>query len=240
MDKVDNPVFDDLFDAGAPKVLDGSHSRDEPPVDRGRWPVSVVAFPPEAVREQFGSWTQATVERAGRGHFHTGGPDTAHLTVRALERYRETAAATDPVAAVWRTAMERAAADTEPIRLLFTGLTLTRSGVLAQLEPVDHAAWELMARLRRELGSEAWLEDGWMKRNIWYASLLHFADRVADPEGLVDWVRANRRIEPVEFMISSLSLVRFRHRQLDGEQAMVPETWCTASLQSPSTEEEIG
>lgn len=222
-----NPVFDSLFDTGGPAVIAGTHQRDAPPVDGGRWPVSVVAFPPDPMRGRLARWAQEAVRWAGPGHFRTGGRDSVHLTVRALERYREDAASTDPVVAVWRSAMERTATATAPVGLRFTGLTVTRSGLLAQLEPDDHTAWDLMDRLRIELGSEAWLEDGWMKRNIWYASLLHFADDIADPNGLVDWVRDHRRIEPESFTIDSISLVRFRHRVVGGEQAMVPQTWCT-------------
>lgn len=227
MINVGNPVFDRLFDSGHRDVLAGTHQRDTPPVDGGRWPVSVVAFPPGRMRDRFVEWTRSAVERAGTGHFRIGGRDAVHLTVRALERYREAAAPSDPIVAVWRAAMERTASATAPIRLAFTGLTLTRSGLLAQLEPTDDTAWELMDRLRTELGSESWLEDGWMKRNIWYASLLHFADDIADAAGLVDWVRDHRRIDPEPFTIDAISLVRFRHRRTTGGQAMVPETWCT-------------
>ena len=229
-----NPVFDQLFETGAPEVLAGTHHQDAPPVDGGRWPVSITAFPPDEIRNRLATWLDAAVRHAGPGHFRTGGCDAVHLTIRALERYREAAAPTEPIVDLWRGAMERTAVATTAIRLLFTGFTVTRSGVLAQLEPVDDSAWELMDRLRTELGSEAWLEDGWMKRNIWYASLLHFADEIADPAGLVDWVAEHRSIEPVAFMINSMSLVRFRHRRDEGGQAMVPETWCTVPFAGTS------
>lgn len=101
---------------------------------------------------------------------------------------------------LWRSALERTSKAIAPFRLRHTGLTLTRSDVLAQLEPVDNA------------------------------SLLHFADEIADPDGLVDWVSAHRSIEPVEFMINSPALVRFRHRGRGVDQAMVPGTWCTVPL----------
>lgn len=228
--RIANLVFDRLFEAGAPEVLAGTHRCEAPPVDGGRWPVSVIARPPDKMRDRFERWTRRALRCAGKGHFVTGLRDGVHITIRALEPYRDAAAATDPIVGTWLRAMNRAACATAPIRLAFTGLTLSRSGVLAQLEPVDDAAWALMDRLREELGAEAWFEEGWMKRNIWYATLLHFADQVADQPGLISWVRDHRTVEPVEFVINSIELVRFRHRwtsakKHDRQQLMQPETW---------------
>lgn len=222
-----NPVFDTLFEKGSAAVLEGSHQRDEPPVDGGRWPVTVVARAPEDVRELMESLMREALGLAGPGHFVTGRADSVHLTIRALEPYREAAAASDPVVADWRAAMERTASATAPFRLVLTGLTLTPAGVMAQLETTDDAPWQLMDRLGAELGELAWYEDGWMRRNIWYSSLVHFAHDLADARALVDWVSARRDLEPVEFTVDHLALVRSRYVEdpARGERLMRPESW---------------
>ena len=46
-----NPVYDRLYADAVPALLAGDHRQDGPPVDGGRWPVSVVGIPDEPTRE---------------------------------------------------------------------------------------------------------------------------------------------------------------------------------------------
>lgn len=229
-----NPLFDRLFDEAVPHILAGTHRRDAPPVDGGRWPVTVLARPPLPVRAHLESLMHEAARLAGHRHFRTGRADSVHLTIRALEPFRAAADVGDPVVRGWSGALARTAAAAASFRLIVTGLTLTSGGVLAQVETHDDRPWELMERLRAELGDLAWFEDG-MRRDIWYCSLLHFTHGVADPEGLVEWVRARRTMTPVSFEVSSIELVRFRHTSL-GELGhyMRPETWATVPLGRPA------
>lgn len=233
--RVRNPVFDELFEAALPAVLDGTHQRDEPPVDGGRWPVTVVARPPQHVRAALERLMRETLAHAGCGHFVTGRQDSVHLTIRALEPYREAATPTDPVVRRWCEAMGRAAGVTPPLRFAVTGVTLSRAGVMAQVETVDDEPWRFMDRLREELGDLAWFEDQWMRRNIWYATLVHFTGDIVDPCGLIDWVGDHRTIETLDFTLAEVELVRSRHVRRDpadptSEQLMRPETWFTVPL----------
>lgn len=207
-----NPVFDRLLEGSVDVVLRGEHQRDEPPTEGGRWPVTVVCVPPQAIRARLDGLMREALVHAGPGHFLTGRPDSSHVTVRALEPYRDAAAPTDAVTSDWLAALVRAARSTPPLEFRLTGVTLTRGGVMAQLETVDDEPWAFMHRLRDELGSLAWYEDQWMERNIWYATLVHFAAPLLDAKGLVDWVGRHRAIEPVEFIVDAASLVRSRHR----------------------------
>jgi hypothetical protein len=84
-----NPVFDRLFGDAVPALLAGTHRRDEPPVDGGRWPVSVVCLPDARAREVLAGVMREASAFAGPGHFETGRSDASHVTVRALEPYRE-------------------------------------------------------------------------------------------------------------------------------------------------------
>lgn len=115
-------VFDRLFDAAVPALLDGTHRQDQPPVDGGRWPVSVACVPDTSVRR---------VLAAG--------------CTRA----------------------------THPVRMRLSGVTLSTGAVMAQAEPVD-------------------------------------------------------------FLLDSLSLVRFSYRQANGTRVMAMEPWHTVPLQEPS------
>lgn len=222
-----NPVFDRLLETAVPKALSGTHQQDVPPTDGGRWPVTVVCVPPLTVRRRLEELMREAVGLAGPGHFLTGRIDTSHLTVRALEPYRDAAAPTDPATGDWIAALGRAAAATPPLRFRLTGLTLTTVGVMAQVEPLDDEPWRFMRRLRTELGPLAWYEDAWMERNIWYANVLHFAAPIREAAGLVDWVVQHREIEPVDFSVGAADLVRSRHTRLGDEQFMAMESWTT-------------
>lgn len=222
-----NPVFDRLFESSVGVVLRGGHERDEPPAEGGRWPVTIVCVPPQAIRARLDALMREALVHTGPGHFLTGRPDSSHLTVRALEPYRDAAAPTDAVTSDWLAALVRAARSTPPLELRLTGVTLTRGGVMAQVEAVGDEPWAFMRRLRDELGSLAWYEDQWMERNIWYATLVHFGAPILDAKGLVDWVGRHRGIEPVEFIVDAASLVRSRHRWDEDEQFMAMELWHT-------------
>lgn len=220
-----NPVFDRLYDDAVPALLAGDHRQDEPPVDGGRWPVSVVGIPDEPAREVLAGVMREALTFAGPGHFETGRMDASHLTVRALEPYREAAAAEDPLTAEWVAALEEVGRECRPVRLRLTGVTLTSSAVMVQAEPVGDEPWELMRRLRAALGPLAWFEDQWGERDIWYASVVHFAAPVLDARGLVDWASARRSSLAHDVVLDALTLTRFRYSESDGGRHMAMEPW---------------
>jgi hypothetical protein len=226
-----NPVFSRLFHEAAPALLSGTHRRDSPPVDGGRWPVSVIARPPLPVRSRLEAIMGEAVRYAGPSHFRTGLRDSAHITIRALEPFRAAATEEDPVVPEWERALRATAAATSPFSLTFTGITLTTGGVLAQLESQDERPWQLLDRFRLQLGDLAWFEDQWMRRNIWYCSLLHFTTDLVDPAGLIDWATATRQCSPLAIEVTALELIRFRHETLgQGGQVMRPESWLEVPL----------
>jgi len=226
-----NPVFDQLFTEAAPALLSGIHRRDFPPREGGRWPASVIARPPVFLRARLEAIMGEVLRYAGTGHFRTGLRDSAHITIRALEPFRAAASADDPIVVQWERALRATSAATPPFALTFTGITLSTGGVLAQLEPEDERPWRLLDRLRSELGELAWFEDQWMRRNIWYCSLLHFTTDIVDPVGLIDCVTAMRECSPLTFEVAALELVRFRHTTM-GERGhlMRPESWLEVPL----------
>ena len=96
---------------------------------------------------------------------------------------------------------------------------------MVQAEPVDDQPWELMRRLRSALGPLAWFEDQGHQRDIWYASVLHFAAPVRDAHGLIAWARARRSCLAHDIELDALTLTRFRYRVTDEERLMAMEPW---------------
>lgn len=223
-----NEVFDRLYEEGRAAVLSGSHRQDEPPEDGGRWPVTVVAIPPISTRATLERWMTEACEFAGPGHFLTGRADASHVTIRALEAYREAAHPDEACVSAWTSAMREAARDTAPLRLHLTGVTLAVGSVMAQLETVDDAPWAFMKRLRATLGDHAWFEDQSGRRDIWYVNILHLAAPITDPAGLVRWVEAHREVDAGEVLLDSVSLVRYRYQSSPDARLMAMEPWFTA------------
>lgn len=235
-------VFDRLLDEAEPALLAGTHRRETPPVDGGRWPVSIVAVPDADTRELLAGLMADAERHAGPGHLRTGRTDASHLTLRALEPYRHAAAPDDAVADGWRAALAVVGRTCGPAAVRLTGVTLTTGGVLVQAEPVDGRAWDLMRVLGEALGPLGWLEAGGPGRDIWYASVLHLADDVRDPAGLVKWARHHRACLDHEVVVDRLTLTRYRHTtdagtdagRRGGEQHMALEAWHEVALEGPA------
>ncbi len=225
-----NPVFDRLFDDAVPALLAGTHRQDEPPVDGGRWPVSVVCIPDEQVRRVLAGVMHEALAFAGPGHFETGRPDASHFTVRALEPYRHAASPGDPITDTWVAALAQVGLESPPLTLRLTGVTLSTSGVIVQVEPVGTEPWELMRRVRTALGTQAWFEDQGQQRDIWYSTVLHFAAPVRDAPGLIDWARARRASLAHDVVIDALTLTRFRYREAAEKRHMAMERWHCVDL----------
>jgi hypothetical protein len=214
--------YDELFAEAVPLIMDQRHRREVPPVDGGRWPVSVLADLDPALARSLDSLTEAVVELAGPGHFQTGRAGAAHVTVRALEFYRELVPDGDPVIARYVRALRAAAARTTSFSAVITGLTLTPTGVLAGVGTGTDELHEFSATLADELGDDAWLERDHHPRTLRHVSVLHFGAPIVRPAALVDWVADRRRTELGATMINTVDLVRFRHHRSADRQLMRP------------------
>nr|WP_300046550.1 hypothetical protein [uncultured Nocardioides sp.] len=225
-----NPVFDRLMGEAVPALLAGAHRQDRRPLDGGRWPVSVVCVPDEQTRDVLAAVMDEALTHAGPRHFATGRVDASHFTVRALEPYREAANPGEPIADAWKAAVDEVGRASPRIRLRLTGVTLSVGGVLVQAEPVDNGPWELMRQLRAALGPLAWFEEQGHQRDIWYASVVHFAAPVVDPEGLIAWAEERRSSVQHDIVLDSVTLARFRYRTAGDEHFMAMEPWHTVDL----------
>ena len=187
----------------------------------------MVCVPDEQARDVLGEFMAEALFHTGPGHFDTGRADASHLTVRALEPYREAAGPADEISGRWIAALHQVGRESPPIRLRLTGVTLSVSAVMVQAEPLDDAPWELMRRLGAALGPLGWFEG---QRDIWYASVVHFAAPVLDPLGLVRWAEERRRSLSHDLVLDSLTLARFRYCANGGRRRMAMEPWHSVSL----------
>ncbi|TDU90672.1 hypothetical protein EV138_4264 [Kribbella voronezhensis] len=195
------------------------------PEEGGRWPVSVVLRPAAGgvLSQNLDALTREAADLAGPGHWHTGQPGSAHLTVRALEWYRAIVDPEEPAIHRYRAAMERAAAECGPARIEVVGLTLTDRTVMAAAVALDDQVDLFLDRLAEELGTDAWLELPYGRRDIWYVNLIHFTTDIAEPAALIDWIAAHREHSLGAETIAAAELVRFHHAAHSERPYMRPE-----------------
>jgi hypothetical protein len=214
-----------LYEGAVPLIAAGRHRRDTVPEEGGRWPVSVVLRPAAdgLLSKRLDELTREAADLAGPGHWHTGLPGSAHLTVRALEWYRAVVDPAEPVIHRYRAAMERAAAGCGPARVEVVGLTLTDRTVMAAAVAVDDQADLFLDRLAEELGPDGWHEHPYGRRDLWYVNLIHFTTDIAEPAALIDWVAAHREHPIGTETIPAAELVRFHHTADPERPHMRPE-----------------
>lgn len=218
MDAAFRRTFDQLCAPGYEAVCTGSHVQGGPPAEGGRWGLSVIASLDPVAGGLLDRWASQAGALAGEKHWRTGATGAAHVTVRALQQHRAGVDARDPFAARCAGAVVRAATGAGPVVFEVRGLAISPACVLACLYPVDDAAGRLAGAVRRELGpDDGWLEESYT-RTIWYSSLLHFTGGIDDAQGLAQWVRTRRDIDPVRVTATSVQLVTFDY---DGYR-MVP------------------
>jgi hypothetical protein len=125
--------------------------------------------------------------------------------------------------------MQFAASRCGPVALNVTGLTLTLGSVMAAAKPADEEADRFMDALKEELEQDAWLEADF-RRDIWYLNVLHFANDIAYPDRLVEWVKERRDLDLGVAHADRAHLVRFRYDDGDGRPFMRPEIFGEAVL----------
>jgi hypothetical protein len=206
-------TFDRLFATARPLIAAGQHSIDVPLVEDGeRWPVSAVfrVDPTDPVAHRLDALALEAASLAGAGHLQTGQLGSAHLTIRALERYRERVDPTDPAVRRYAAALRTAASQVGAATFSLTGLILTRGTVMVCAQPEDEHADHLQKLYAEALGPDAWLEAG-TQRDIWYVNLLHFAAPVPSPAELIGWAERRRRLPLGRLTFGTTELVRFHH-----------------------------
>lgn len=211
-----NHAIERFHARGRDAVVAGEEVYDRPPsVDSPRWGVSAILRPDDAAAEALARLTGALSAVAGEAHWPTGRLGSSHLTVRDLERYRDPVPADDPLLGRYNAAVARAAKRSGPLTFTLTGLVLTPGGVLMVAEPTDPAPAQLRATLARELGADGCYQHAGYRRDLWWSTLLHFAEPLTDGAALVDWVEARRTLDPAGqpgvFRARTIDLVRYEY-----------------------------
>ena len=222
-------TFDRLLAEATPLIRAGLHQRDSPPVEGGRWPVGVILRPDQASAARLEAVMVEAEVYAGPGHFRTGVSGSVHFTVRALEGYRDVVVDQDEAVRRYARAMGRAAGRVDVIGLDLVGLTLTPTSVMIRAAPVDDNAERFVDALEEELGDDAWHEAGFT-RDIWYATILHFAADIAHPAELVEWVADRRGLDLGCMAMDTAELVRFRYEEGADGRLMRPEVLARAPM----------
>jgi hypothetical protein len=217
---------DTIHQRGRDAVLAGRALLDVPPEPGGtRWGLSLVARPDAAAAERLQALAAEAAALAGPGQWVTASPGSTHLTVTYLEGVHRDIGPDDAAVRRFADVVGRLAAGSPPLRWQVTGLALADRGVLALARPVDGAADTFRARVLQEL-AELGRAEGYYRRAVWWATLVHFAAPVADPTGLGRWVDARTTIAEVPMTADSVDVVRY---EFDGART-VPVTLATAPL----------
>lgn len=197
---------------GRAAVLAGEAVYDRPPSTRSpRWGVSVIVRPDTEAGERLAAVTEELAAVAAGAHWPTGRLGSGHVTVRVLEPYRDPVPPGDPAVGRYAAAVSRTAAGAAPLAFAMTGVVLMPGGVLVVAEPVDAAPARLRAVLAAELGADSGYEDDSYRRNLWWSTLLHFAEPLADTAALVGWIEARRTLDLGLFRARCLDLVRYEY-----------------------------
>ena len=217
-------IFDRLYRDSRDQIISGTN-RFEPPLVDGstRWGVAVTLRPSPDVRQVLAAATDEALGLIGGIHWPTGHDGSVHLTVRALDPYRDRP---DPEALHrYRRALRAAAGQAKPATFTAAGLTLAGGSVMCRIEPQDTAADDFAARLAAELGDDAAFEADY-DRDMWYANLVHFAEPVRNGAALDEWVAERRHLNLGTWASADVHLTQWR---FNGRQA-VPEQLETARL----------
>lgn len=207
-----NRVVEEFHARGRAALLAGEEIVDRPPSGGSpRWGLSVILRPDDAAAERLAGLTGELSALAGEAHWATGRRGSGHLTVRGLEPRRDQVPADDPVLGRYSAAIARAVEGVGPLAFRMTGLVLMPGGVLVVTEPVGVAPAGLRAALVHELGADGGFEDDGYRRNMWWSTLLHFAEPLTDGAMLVDWVEARRSLDIGVFRARSIDLVRYEY-----------------------------
>jgi hypothetical protein len=163
-----------------------------PPLEGGnRWGFSALLRPDATAAESLDAVAREAADVAGGGHWLTGAAASSHLTLRALEPWREAIDADDPLVRRYCAALETATDGIKPLIFQIVGLTLTPSSVLACAVPSGGDADRMAGAFAAALGADGWYEREFV-REFWYLTLVHFADVIEKPARLVEWVGARR------------------------------------------------
>ncbi len=198
----------ELTDDAAVAVASGLNHVEAPTTSGSpRWGLSANLRLDAAGVAHVASLTAEVLDVLGEPHWPTGAAVSSHLTLRPLEPHRGRVGADDETLHRYTAALQRAVDGVRRIEVDLGRIGLTRNCVLIEARPVGDAVDLLHRRYAEELGADTWFQDGAV-RDLWYASLVHFAGPVSRGLALVDWVRS-RSSERVRSMCDRAQVIQW-------------------------------
>ncbi|BEL06503.1 hypothetical protein Q0Z83_046940 [Actinoplanes sichuanensis] len=223
---VSREAFDALYAEGRSAVSAGEYRMQRPPVEGGlRWGLSALLRPDPSSATDLDRLSREAAGVAGGEHWVTGAVTSSHLTLRSLEAWRDTIAEDDPLVQRYAAALAVAVTGIGPLTFTVVGLTLTPGSVMACAVPSSDGADRLAAAYGRALGADGTHENEFT-REFWYSNLVHFADRIRNPDRLIDWVAARRDRELATVDVDEVQLTQWRF----AGTGMVPRSVAAARL----------
>lgn len=179
--------------------------------------MSILLRPDRKMLERLTGFAAEAAEVAGGGHW-AHGPELLHVSLRALQEYRDEV---DP--AGYAEALARAAKGLPMVRAQVRTVSPHPIGVGVHVHPEDDTLDVLYRRVAQELGGLGGFET-W-SRDIWYTNIVHFAGPVR-VEDLVGWCDERRDVHFGTTAMHSVEIVRYR---FDGV-GMIAETLSEETL----------
>lgn len=196
---------------GAAALAAGAVECDPPPREGDeRWGLSIVLRPEGRVRERLAAAADELRPFLGERQLLYG-PSTLHTTLRSLEAHRGKIEAGDPLLSRYADAL-RELARSQPLSIAYDGLTLGRSGVLAQGWPLGEGLQRLRDALHSRLADKGLAQSGPERsapRRTAHASLAVFQCPPESPGALLEHVAARRRLEYGRCDFSHAEIVKY-------------------------------
>ncbi|HVB54679.1 MAG TPA: hypothetical protein VNF24_10890 [Candidatus Acidoferrales bacterium] len=200
--------FDRLHEAGWLAVGAGRAITDTVPADGGRWGMAIVLRPTGAAARRMGELAEEAAVVAGPEQWPTGADTVGHVTVRALEPFRDQSRRDWKRETRFAELLSLAAAEAGPVRLAFAGLSLSPATVFVRAHSPDGSA-EVLRRAIADAFTDDLEATGFVRDPVWYLTLVHFTAQPADHERLISWVEARRNLELGEVLLERVELCRY-------------------------------
>ena len=206
-------TYDALWATGRPALAAGRVDPEPLPVEPTvRWGISAVLRPRPWPRALAACATECASLLGGHGVVYD--ERNVHITLRAIEGYRDDVAIDDADVRAYRDVLAAVFRRTPPIRVRLRGLTATPAGVLVQgwphadLQVVRHALYERL--VERGLASRGLEATPATCRTTAHATLALFEGPLAEPARLVELIDAHRTTDFGEWVFPELWLVGYR------------------------------
>lgn len=199
--------YANFTERGRASLLSGRQTCERPLGLTGRWGVSAVFRPDNAIVDRLGELAAEIGAELDAVHW-IHGPESWHATLRALESYRPEIPPGDVALRAYCKALDKATVGVPPLKVEVRGLSPHEGGLLLFVRPLDRTLTTLQAAFSDTLSAE---NVGWFEartRDIWNIGLVHFTVPLADPRRFVAWCDERRDLRLATTTFDAVEIVR--------------------------------